>query len=326
MKLYLLFIFISSISLCQNLPEGYRILKFNYENDPVELLVIAQPGEELKKKPLFFFLQGSLARPIGIRTDNGYKPFLPPFKNDSILAKYHIVVFSKAFVPPFPNAEGLNDQYIFLDENGDVPKKFLTRDYLDYYVDRNNYILDQLLMQEWVDPNRIVLSGHSQGSSIGVFMASKNENITHLIYASGNPYGRILNTLGQVREAEDTISLTEGVFAKWENAINNPEDDFNEKGGDSNKSIFSFNTRADGILLNLKIPTLVVYGSKDKNTPYIDLLRIESIKSNNEYISFKEYTGMEHNFFPMSKDGKVDYSVDNWNNVAQYWFQWLEEK
>ena len=324
MRLFLLLLLISSIGMSQELPKGYRLLKFNYQGDQVDVLVICESGEEDIKKPLFFFLQGSLARPIGTKSDRGYQPFLPPFKTDSIRKKYHIIILSKAFVPPFVSPEELNDQYVYLDQNGKVSKEFLTRDHLDYYVDRNNYILNQLLKENWVDKNKIVLSGHSQGSSVGAFMSKDNNLITHLIYASGNPYGRILSTLGQIRADEDTLTYTSGTFKKFEDAVNNPEEDFNEQ-GDSNKSVFTFNQKSDQILLNLNIPTLIVYGSKDKNTPYIDLLHIEAIRSGNQYLNFKEYTGTEHNFFPVDREGNVNYTVNNWNKVAQYWFDWLEQ-
>ncbi|MEQ9008258.1 MAG: hypothetical protein RLP12_10265 [Ekhidna sp.] len=156
-------------------------------------------------------------------------------------------------------------------------------------------------------------------------MADKNESITHLIYASGNPYGRILRTLGQIRDVEDSLNYTQGTFQKFKEAVLNPSDDFNENGGDSNKSTYSFNQKANQILLSLEIPILIVYGSKDKNTPFIDLLQIEAIRSNNQHLDFSEYTGTDHNFFPVDMQGNVDYGVNNWEKVAEDWYNWLEK-
>jgi len=314
-----------SLSLfSQNLPDHHRILTINYEDEKAEVLIQSYPNETAIKKPLLVFLQGSLARPIGTKTKDSYQVFAIPFQKDSLLKKYHIAVIAKPFIPAFAEEEQLNDSYVFVNDEGEIPIEFLKRDNLTYMVKRNNHIINQLLEEVWIDGRQLIISGHSQGSTIGAFIARENKKVTHLIYASGNPYGRILSTLGQIRSREDSINQTRSVFSWWHEAIQNADDDFNESGGDSFKTTVSFNTPTQEILLNLTIPVLINYGSKDYNTPYIDLLRIESIRNGNLTIEFKEYTGTEHNFFPKDAEGNIDYSVNNWNQVSEYWLEWLE--
>ena len=45
------------------------------------------------------------------------------------------------------------------------PKGYIDRNYLDYYVFRNNWILKQLFKERWVKINQLLVAGHSEGST-----------------------------------------------------------------------------------------------------------------------------------------------------------------
>ena len=92
------------------------------------------------------------------------------------------------------------------------PKGYIDRNYLDYYVFRNNSILKQLFKERWVKINQLLVAGHSEGSTVAVKMASINKKITHLIYSGGNPYGRITTILEQSRfDEKDSVPQGQNV-------------------------------------------------------------------------------------------------------------------
>ncbi|WP_370089764.1 hypothetical protein [Ekhidna sp.] len=321
----LLIIFWGASLFAQNIPENFRLKTFYFNSDPVEVLVQSFPEETDITKPLFVFLQGSLGRPLVLSEDETFKLVALPFRNDSILKDYHIVLVSKPFIPAIANQSQLDDNYVFRDSEGNIPKKFLQSDFIEYYTDQINTAIGQLLKEDWVSSTTLVVAGHSQGSHIAVDVAASNKSVSHLIFSGGNPYGRILNTIGSVRADEDTVPKTPRIFEYYAQALQNSDDDFSELGGDSFKSITSNNKSTNQTILNLNIPILVSYGSRDNVTPYIDLLHIEALKSGKQHIRFWEYTGTNHNFFPIDNDGNVDYSINPWDKVAQDWYKWIKE-
>ena len=49
---------------------GYRIYNLEYDGFPVDCVVKSKKGDESKRKPVFFFAQGSLPRPIFVEEDS----------------------------------------------------------------------------------------------------------------------------------------------------------------------------------------------------------------------------------------------------------------
>lgn len=65
--LIILYLFLSGFVSGQNtLPEvfGFRHFQTIYKGDTVDILIKSKKGEELKKKPLLLFCQGSLPIPL----------------------------------------------------------------------------------------------------------------------------------------------------------------------------------------------------------------------------------------------------------------------
>ncbi|MEO8516400.1 MAG: dienelactone hydrolase family protein [Flavobacterium sp.] len=323
MKKIILFMFlISKIhALSQKTVEdfGYKYLSYKFQDDKVDLIVISKPGEEKIPKPLFFFCQGSLPRPVIIYDEKGLFGVLP-FTETAFLDKYHIVIVGKPNVPIIANAGELGKDFMYLkDKFREIPPKGYTdRNYLDYYVFRNNFILKQLLKERWVDKSELVLAGHSEGSSIAAKMASLNPKITKLIYSGGNPFGRIVNIFAENENKNEMQHY-------WKKVVENA-DVINYDGGDTFKATYSFSLPQRENLLKLNIPILVTYGNKDTASTYNDLFQIEVIRDRKRNFEFINYKGVEHNFFPLNEKGEINYTVENWNRVANDWLKWLEIK
>jgi len=293
----------------------------------MHILVKSKKGEENIPKPLFFFCQGSLPIPLILHQGKDhYGTF--PFNPDSLSNKYHLVIISKPYVPLIADVTSLKPNFTFVDSTGNFPKDYMDRNLLSYYVPRNIAIIKYLQQQPWVSSKRLIVAGHSEGSTIGVKMASELKDVTHLIYSGGNPMGRILSIIEQKRAYEtdtDSTKYGEDNINHWVDIVANRNDMSNSQ-GDTYKALYEFSEPMITYLEKLKIPVLVTYGTKDWSSPYNDFLRVDIIRQNKNNFTFKAYIGTEHNFFPLTEDNKPNYNIFNWDKVANDWLKWLNEK
>ncbi|MEL6558089.1 MAG: alpha/beta hydrolase [Bacteroidota bacterium] len=300
----------------------FSLYKPGQEGDTIKYWIKSYKGEENIRKPLMFFCQGSLARPMGLIRDDKLSAIVFPFLfEDEFLKNVHLVVAAKPGVPTVASIESLDRRYNYL-ENGKIPKKFIQNDFLEFYVERDVYLIKHLMKQDWVDESKLVLAGHSQGSHIALSIGEKIPQTSHLIYSGGSPFGRVMRTIQQYRNAEKDSSLTSSVFDHWQKVVSEPDRIDPEQQGDSYKSEYSFNQTQFEKLLAQPYEILVTYGTKDESAIFNDLLRIEAIKRRKRNISFIPVVGTEHNFFPVAEDGSVNRNVFNWDKVAKQWFDW----
>jgi predicted esterase len=307
--------------------KGYFIKTVPYNGDTLEILVKTENPHKLEKKLIFLFCHGSLPRPLGVREKDGtYSIAAFPFNiSQELLHKYHFVSMSKAQIPAIPDEDLVDENFWYKPKNPDDLLEFWKRDYLDYYVGANTAVVNYLITQTWVDPSQFVISGHSQGSHVATKVASESSAVTHLIFSAGNPMGRMMNMISAVRDEEDSESRAEGYFKWWNKVVENPTDSISASGGDSFKSEFTFNEPVFEALLDLSIPVLVSYGTRDHGVLFNDFLRIEAIRRRNKYIKFKDYIGLEHNYFPVDREGNINYEQFGWTNVFNDWMAWIGE-
>lgn len=328
-SLYLLILILTTQVFAQkNKPEdfGFRHLKITYKGDAVDILIKSKKGEELKRKPIFLFCQGSLPQPlIKKEGDKTYSVF--PFKTDSLEIDYHIVIISKPFVPLVVEAKTLGRNFVYQDpETGKIPKEYSNRNILDYYVERNLKVIDYLEKLPFVDNSKLIVAGHSEGSTIAAKLAVKCKKITHLIYSSGCPLGRIMAMISQDRATEsdtDSTRYGESEFDYWEQVVND-KSNMDDTNGDTFKATYDFSIPPIEYLEKLTIPVLVSYGTKDWSAPYNDYLRVEMIRQKKRNFTYKAYIGLEHNFFPLTTTGQPNFDIFNWDDVANDWGKWLK--
>ena len=321
MKKIILLLLISVTTFGQKKPEdfGYRHLTFTYKKLTVDVLIQSKEREENIQKPLFFWCQGSMPQPLLKYDETGlYGTF--PFDVDDFLSDYHLVIVGKPGVPLISDVKDLKAEYQYLNENDSVPKIYSEHNYLDYYVERNDFIIKKLLKEKWVSKNKLVLAGHSEGSTIVAKLATKNKKATHLIYSGGNPYGRILNILQQ----QIFIYKDYEVIEYWKSVVANKQN-ITYNGRDTYKATYDFSQPSEIHLKKLKIPVFITYGTKDWNAPYNDLLQIESIQLGLKNIVFKPYFDVEHNYFPVNEKREPNHEIYNWENVGKDWKNWLDK-
>jgi len=305
---------------------GFRHLQTIYKDDTVDILIKSKKGEEQKKKPLFLFCQGSLPIPLIIKyNDDGKKGIYPlfVFNPDSLSNEYHLVIINKPFVPLLADQKSLNTDLTYSDSTGKFPKNYIERNLLDYYVDRNIVVIKFLQSQSWISSDKLVVAGHSEGSTIAAKLAFSFPKVTQLIYSGGNPCGRILTMIEQQRAHEsDTAKYGEMVFSNWKNIIDNP-DNMDALHGDAYKATYQFSIPPMNYLEKLKIPVLITYGTKDFSCPFNDYFRTEMIRQKKKNFTFNAYIGVEHNFFPLKANGETNFDIFNWDKVANDWRKWL---
>ena len=307
---------------------GFRKLQTIFRGDTVNILIKSKSGEEVVKKPLFVFCQGSLPIPLMIEYNENSKTGIYQvfaFNTDSICKYYHLAIIGKPFIPVIVNKKRLNNDFTFIDSTGEFPIGYIKRNLPDYYTDRNIEAIKFLQKQNWVSKESLVIAGHSEGSTIAAMIATKLPAVTHLIYACGNPLGRFLTSIQQQRaEENDSARTAENMFDFWEQIVADSSN-MNAKKGDTFKATYDFSLPPMQYLEKLKIPVLVCYGTQDFNAPYNDYFRLDIIRKKRKNFTFKAYEGLEHNFFPKSKTGIVNYEIYNWDKVGLDWLHWLNK-
>jgi hypothetical protein len=321
MKKIILFLLISVTTFGQKKPEdfGYKHLTFTFKKLNVDVLIQSKKGEENIQKPLFFWCQGSMPQPL-LKYDETRLYGTFPFDVDDFLTDYHIIIIGKPGVPVISDVKDLKKNYQYLIANDSVPKVYSDHNYLDYYVERNDFIIKKLLKEKWVSKNKLVLAGHSEGSTIVAKLATKNKKVTHLIYSGGNPYGRILSMLQTDIYYKKDYDLIE----YWKFIVEN-KNNLEYNGEDTYKATYDFSQPSAIHLKKLKIPVFITYGTKDWNAHYNDLLYIESIQLGLKNFEFKPYFDVEHNYFPVNEKRELDYEIYNWESVGKDWKNWLEK-
>lgn len=310
---------------------GYRYFNFKYDNDPVDVLIKSKKGDYQEKKPVLLFIQGSLDRPLIINypENNNYKYDIAfPFKADSLTENYHIAVISKPFIPVIADSKNINKQFMFVNDtvSNSIPMKFLKRNNLYYYVNRNLKVLNKLKKLSFVGD--IILAGHSEGSRIAFEMTQKAEQNFPLIFLSGNPFGRYINTvISRRRHYKDQQFLkSDSSFKFLNNIIKNKKTENFEDGGNTYKSWYDYNKPFFKSFLKIKSPVFYGYGTQSKDGPYNDLFRNLYLmeESENKTILFKSYKGLEHSFYQVKDNGEVDHSKSYFNKVIQDALNWYE--
>lgn len=321
MRILIVFLLIGICASAQKNPEdfGWRQIDFPYKNSVAQLVVRSKPGDENKPKPIFFWCQGSLPQPI-IKYDEQGLYGIMPFNDKELIENYHIVIVSKPGVPVIAHISTLSPNRLYV-ENGSYAKEYTQNNHLAFYLERNNYLVKQLLKQPWALKNGLVVAGHSEGTYIATKMAVTNKNITKLIYSSGNPYGRILSILAQDRYTGNDSTTVD----YWKSIVADKDEITQQGTSDSNKTTYSFSVPIAEDLLKLKIPVLYCYGTKDWSAPYNDLLQTEAIRLNKNNITFMAYHNLEHNFFPVNEKMQPDHNIYNWENVGADWVKWLKQ-
>ena len=309
--------------------EGYTHFQTTLKKDTIDFAVAET--DLTVKKPVLLFCQGSQPVPLFFDfPDQGIIPVtLNNFDVREMKKNYHVVVISMPKTPVTVGWDHLNKQYNYvldIASEYSYDPEFVKADYLENYVARANHVLKYLSKQKWVDNEQLVIAGHSQGSHVALGIAHLNKNVTQLGLFGFNPLGRIDQYIRSARKQAEAGKITwqqadsiqKEIYEEYQ-SYNTPDSTQNSSFANSWKS-FSKSQLSE--LVNLKIPVYIAYGSNDINSDFCDLLPlyfIEKGKSDNKVI---RYPNLEHNFFPIDKNGYPDYQNGKWYWVMNSFISW----
>jgi dienelactone hydrolase len=331
-RLFLLVVFLGNAFAALAQPKtpadfGYRHLRMRYQRDTVDILVLSKKGEELKRKPLLFFAQGSLPKPLLLYNEHSaYPVFVFAGLNSQYLDNYHFAIAGKPGVPVVAATKALQPDFTYNDpRTGLPPVAYCQRNYLEYYVARNQAVLHYLARQPWVDASDISAAGHSEGTAIVARMARHPGRLRRVIYLNGSPLGRLLIIATGLRKSEADSTIAENELLHWRQVVANPRACDCTLPNDSNLNLASFSEVQNPLqdFLHTRIPVFVGYGTRDDAAMQNDYLRLEAIRAGKTNLTFHAYTGLEHNFAGFTNE-QVDYDKWHWDRVARDFFAWMK--
>jgi pimeloyl-ACP methyl ester carboxylesterase len=309
--------------------KGYTHFQTTLKKDTIDF-VVAETDFSVKK-PILLYCQGSQPVPLFFDfLDQGLIPVaLNNFDVDEMKKNYHVVVISMPHTPLIVGADHLNNQYNYITDTTNqysYDPEFVKADYLENYVLRANQVLKYLSKQKWVDHKQLVVAGHSQGSHVALGIAHANKQVTQLGLFGFNPLGRIDQYIRSARKQAEAGEITwqqadsiQKVRFEEYKSIYEPDSDTKVAFANSWKS-FSKSQLSE--LINLKIPVYIAYGSKDINSDFCDILPLYFIEKGKSDYKVLRYPNLEHNFFPVNKDGIPDYQNGNWYWVMNSFISW----
>ncbi|MEO0470260.1 MAG: hypothetical protein AAF206_11605, partial [Bacteroidota bacterium] len=295
-----------------------RWFRLEQQTDSIDFIKI---GPDLdQRKPVFLLCQGSL--PIPLFLDFGERGIamigggVSNFDLPGILKHYHLIVISMPHTPVVVPKSQVDQSYCYLPDPTkprEFFKPYVEADHLDTYVDRAQIVWNWLKGQSWVNPNDLVIAGHSQGSKIAARFALQEKDVTRVGLFAANPFGRMDQFVRQARHDAQKGKIS------WEEADKNMQDhyDFFQKAADSteHKAMYKTTMSFSQIFLNdwlqLDIPLYLAYGTEDRTSDLCDLVPLFFIQEKKTNLTFKRYLNLEHNFFEVENE-RPNYEKAHW--------------
>lgn len=301
-----------------DLADKFIELEYSYENS-LQKFYIYSETVELKKKPVFIYLQGSGAKPVIKENETGKisKSYILPeqYLNQS----YHFIILPKPGVPFLSKYPESKIDTAFYNNKMS----------LDYRVDQIDKLINFLINQDYVYMNKIVVFGHSEGAQIAPKLASMNSNITHLALFSGTGSNQMNNFILNVKNAFRRSEITraeadeqiESLYSTYQDILTNPESTELFFAGHTYKKWSStFKNSPDKYLSELDIPIYLVCGDEDKVSPIdnIDPMVVSYLNTGKKNLTYKRYWNLDH-IYTNVKSGKSEIG-----SVIKEFLLWLK--
>ncbi|MGS0747515.1 hypothetical protein [Halpernia sp. GG3] len=285
------------------------------------------------KKPIFLFCQGSLPYPLFVNSKKDgiwmIGGGITNFDVEKIKKYYHLVVISDPKTPLIADENQINESYWYFGNSKDKntpTDDFQKADYLENYVNRALKVLKFLRKQKWVDNKKLIVAGHSQGSKVAIKIAIEDKYVSKLGLFGANPFGRIDQNIRDDRKQAEQKQITweeadkdiEAQYQLYRDA-NNPEKLKKNIGLLAWKS-FSVPLIQDWLSFNK--PIYLAYGTGDIAADLCDLVPLYFIREHKNNLTYKRYLNLEHNFFEVDKDGKVNQEKPHWIEVMNNFVDW----
>lgn len=328
---------ISVYLLAQNsqLPvENVKLFTIVNHNDTIQFIKIDK--DTTKTKPTLLFCAGSLPIPLVIEINDGKHRLtcVGNFDYKKITEKYNLILMSKAYTPVVGDKKHLNNQYAYVPDTL-KPQKFIREFWktnsLEFQVERWNLVLNFLRQQTWVDKNKIIVCGHSQGSHEALQLAKQNPDIYALGYFSGNVLGRFQSLIQQQRADANSGKISQDEAQKnienkyeWWKSVCRDTTEFSIGQSDTKRAWKSFSKPEIEDLTSIKTPVFIAYGTKDAGPQIGDIMPVFFELNGKTNYKMRPFVGCGHNFEEFKPDGSSDWDKMHWIEAMNEFVAWVE--
>jgi hypothetical protein len=291
--------------------------KIIHQNDTITYYL-----KNYKEKPsnLVVFIQGTDANPIFSydtinKKNNFYRWFGDDFKKLDSTYTFAII--------PKPGMEGLYKGDAIV-----IPKKYYENNYLDYRVKQVDVSINHIIENHLMKPEKIIVYGHSEGAAIGATLASKNKQITHLGFWSGNVlnnfyefslFNRIESLTGKISDDQAHQNIM-GILEWYKAVTKDPNATKLDHFGFTNKRWSSFEKAPIDYLTQLDIPIYALFGTEDESTPIETayLLPVKFIENKKENLTFEVCIGCNHSYEKETKEGQKSLWIEQFEKFMEW--------
>lgn len=335
-KIFVVFyLLLLSICLKAQLPIS-NIKLFTIINDKDTIQFVKLDADTTKTKPTILFCSGSLPIPLIIEIKEGVYNItsVSNFNYKKITEKYNLILMSKAYTPVVGDRKHLTNQYVYVPDTlkpHNFIRQFWETNSLEFQVERWNLVLNFLRHQSWVDKNKIIVCGHSQGSHEALQLAKQNPDIYALGYFSGNILGRYQSQIQQAREDANSGKISQEKAQKiienkyqWWKTICRDTTEIPIEQSDSKKTWKSLSKLEIQDLTDIKTPVFIAYGTKDAGAQTADVMPVFFELAGKINYEMRPFLGCGHNFEEINLDGSSNWNKMHWDDAMSDFIAWIE--
>lgn len=283
-----------------------------------------------KKKPLLLYLQGSKNFPLFWQNPNGKYSSSTTLNFKSISEEYHIILISKPNTPLVDKIEVTQSGRKYYP----IKERYQEKYSLDWRANSADIVIDDALKSLKVDPSRIVVWGHSEGSQVAPAVAVKNKKVTHVVAMMGNSLNHLYDFILHERVAalkgkisnEKAQSNIDSLLTEYEKIYKDPKSTREKWYGETyyKWSSFSKVTPLEN-MLKLDIPILYIAGGADHHSILnMDYAKIEFLRKGKDNLTYKVFPNCDHFFLETKTDksGKKEW-IDHLTEVNDFALKWI---
>ena len=212
-------------------------------------------------------------------------------------------------------------------------KKYNALNSLDYRVHNADRVINYI-HNNFFEPKKVIVYGHSEGAFVAPKLATVNKKITHLGVWGGSALPDFFDFIMFERKAylkgQQSDSITQknisAIIRQFKDiskdSLNTVPSNENEISEYTNKRWWSYAEPTINHLVNLDIPIYVQLGSEDESAPIESnyIIPLEFARLGKQNLTFNVCVGCDHGFV------NVKTKKDYWPSIFKDFMNWTTQK